>query len=286
MHCPATAETREQYTDVIYYYQHLGSNIFDPPVSFRNQLDDYFHLVQHQHEEPVLDPALQMQLACRQAAGFRLRAFTDGSCQHPETPQCSFAAHAAVLDLCETDDMRLEVVADFRRTQRMPSNFAPVFLGRTPGEQRIYRSEIFCIVKVCETLTCADIFTDSQSSLDVVARCQLASKVEELIYLEDYDMVERLWFALQKGSFHFYKIDAHQNPVDTYDDHLCFNRLGNMKADELSVTACWNLCPRLVAEYEAIFHETKTSMDMLLQWYKLLLEHQTTRAKLVSVANA
>lgn len=79
-------------------------------------------------------------------------------------------------------------------------------IGRTPGEQRIYRSEIFCIVKVCESLTCADIFTDSQSSLDVVARCQLASKVEELIYLEDYDSVERLWFALQKGSFHFYKM--------------------------------------------------------------------------------
>lgn len=276
MHCPATAETREQYTDVISYYQHLGSDICDPPVLFRNQLDDYFHLVQHQHEEPVLDPALQMQLACRQAAGFRLRAFTDGPCQHPETPQCSFAAYAAVIDLCETDDMRLEVVADFRRTQRMPSNFAPVFLGRTPGEQRIFRSEKVCIVKVCETLTCADIFTDSQSSLDVVVRCQLASKLEELIYLEDYDMVEYLWFALQKRSFHFYKIDARQ----------CFNRLRNMKADELAVTACWNLCPRLVAEYEAIFHETKTSINMLFQWYKLLLELQTTRAKLVSFANA
>ena len=170
---------------------------------------------QHQHEEPFLEPALQRQLDARQAAGTCIRVFTDGSCQHPETPQCSFAAFAAVIDLFETDEMRMEVVAESRNTQRMPSNFVPLFLGRTPGEQRIYRSEILCTVKVCETLTCAEIFTDSQSALDVVTRCQLASRVEDLMHLEDYDMVERLWFALRNGNFHFFKIDAHQNPLET-----------------------------------------------------------------------
>ena len=286
LQCPATAEIREPFEDVISFFQDRGSNVCDLPIQFRHHLDEYFMMVHQQHEEPILSPDLQTHLDTLQSNGYRVRVFTDGSCQHPETPQCSFAAYAAVIDLCTSDQERLHIVAEYRTTLQAPSNFVPLILGRTPGEQRIHRSELFCITKICEILTNAEIFTDSASSLDVISRCQHVSSKFELMHLEDFEIVERLWEALKRGSFVFHKIDAHCLPQATHDDMLCFNRLGNKKADELAVTACWNLCPRLVAEHENIFRDQHNFPNMLFQWYKLLLALQVARAKLVSVANA
>ena len=202
-------------------------------------------MVHQQHEEPTVSSDLLFQLATLQADGCRLKIYTDGSCQHPETPHCSFAAYAAVIDLCRTDQERLDIVTDYRTNLKPPSNFVPLIIGRTQGEQRIYRSELFCITKICEILTLTEIYTDSASSLDVVKRCQVAASTSELIYLEDFDLVERLWTALRQGSHVFHKVEAHCVPHATHDDMQCFHRLGNQKADAMAVTACWNLCHSL-----------------------------------------
>lgn len=244
MHCPATAETREPFSEVISFFQNRGATICELPVLFRHNLDDFFLMVHQQHEEPTVSSDLLFQLATLQADGCRLKIYTDGSCQHPETPHCSFAAYAAVIDLCRTGQERLDIVTDYRTNLKPPSNFVPLIIGRTQGEQRVDRSELFCITKICEILTLTEIYTDSASSLDVVKRCQVAASTSEL-YLEDFDLVERLWTALRQGSHVFHKVEAHCVPHATHDDMQCFHRLGNQKADAMAVTACWNLCHSL-----------------------------------------
>ena len=42
MHCPATAETREPFSEVISFFQNRGATICELPVLFRHNLDDFF----------------------------------------------------------------------------------------------------------------------------------------------------------------------------------------------------------------------------------------------------
>ena len=67
--------------------------------------------------------------------------------------------------------------------------------------------------------------------------------------MEDLDLIIRLWRVIHLGNRVFHKVKAHAELeiAPTWVD--LYHRIGNKKANDAAITACWNLVPRLVQDY-------------------------------------
>ena len=112
---------------------------------------------------------------------------------------CRYGAYGIVLDTCLTDDQRKLEAQKWLTHGIFPPSLMKLAMARTTGNQTIYRSEFFAVLLAAEWFPNVVIHTDCQSVILAWNQCLSANDVKALVSLENFDLVERLWTALQTG---------------------------------------------------------------------------------------
>ena len=278
--CPATSDIRHDFMHVLQQYQSEGVHIHElPAIAFSPDMV-MLDAIHQCHPEATVSQAVLGRMIQLIDLGYMPQIYTDGSLQYSNDPASRFAAYALVWDTCATDACRLQTAEAWQKFGTVPTNFTTFACARTTGEQTAHRSELFAILRVVEMLPTAVVFSDSASALAVVAKCAQARSLQVLANLQDFDLVERLWYGLQKGSFDFHKVKSHIKPCKRQDPMVCFRCWGNKCADEAAVAACWNLSPQIVQQATAFHDQLQTEAAMLRQVFDLHLKLHAARAKL------
>ena len=280
LHCPATQDIRNEHADVVRYLEEEGSIMAEfPAISLHP--DETLLLAMHQmHPEADIAPAVLGRILTLVGQGLWPEIYTDGSLQHSNATVGKFASYGLVWDTCVMHSQRIEVAKQWIRFQTRPTNFVNLAFARTTGEQTIHRSELYAIVRTCELLPRAHIYSDSASALAVAARCQDARHLSALVNLQDFDLVRRLWLAMQQGEYTFTKVPSHVKPETCATLLESFRAWGNTFADELAITTCCHLFPQVVQLANQVHDEVSKDAEILTQVCQLHLKMHTARAKL------
>ena len=138
-------------------------------------------------------------------------------------------------------------------------------MARTHGPQTIHRPELTAAVLVCEWCHRAVVHTDSTSVLRVFMKCRHAQTEEELIALDGYDMVQRLFRAIARGTQEIHKVKAHQTDLESLPDLAVYAALGNQLADEVAVATCRYFQRETSTPAHAMYHDLQEDKEHLLQ---------------------
>ena len=271
--CPATEHIRDRYRSVVEFWLFQSDIVHELPVIF---LDTQYELLQTLHwTQPAasFDPKLVETLQQLCAEGFSPTFYTDGSCQYPTLPTVSFAGFSIVLDLCFNDQDRIAAAKGFHVTGITPGSLCTVLVSRTPGAQKIARSELYAVVLILETFPEASILCDSQTTIDRFHTCQ--ANRNPLIWLDsdDCDLLIRMQDAI-KPTHRIDKVAAHVDPRFTSDHLQCYHQLGNMVANDSAIKGCWSMHPWFVKECQTKCVELQTFRESLANLYELILDMQ------------
>eukprot|EP00438_Fugacium_kawagutii_P033923 Skav205534 [mRNA] locus=scaffold4253:371583:372866:+ [translate_table: standard] len=162
----------------------------------------------------------------------------------------------------------------------MGPTFCPLAAARTTGNQSIFRSELYAIVKVCEWFESACIITDSAAAIRTFHRCQRARDIRELGDLSERDLVLRLWAALQRGHHTIAKVKSHVQPGEVSDLLQRYRTMGNIAADTLANNTCQRLYGDYVQAACALHRDLAQEQEALTQLFTLQLALQKERATL------
>ena len=271
--CPATDHIRSQHRDIVDHFRFHSDLMHELPVIF---MDPQFELIQTLHwTQPVANFDVEFQEKILQLceSGFVPSFFTDGSCQYPTIPSVSFASFSIVLDLCTDDSERISAVNGYKLTGVLPASLRTVLVSRTQGQQKIARSELYAVLLIVETFPSADIYCDSQTTIDRFHTCQLDKDPMIWIDSDDMDLLLRLQLAVGNGHT-IYKVAAHVDPKFTSDALTCYRQLGNMVANDSAIKCCWSLHPWLVKACVSLCKAVTESRTSLAHWYDYVLELQ------------
>lgn len=202
--------------------------------------------------------------------------FTDGSLQFPQSILTRFAAYSIVMDICLTDEQR--EAAQIASGVDAPPTLVPLAAARTTGNQTIYRSELFAVVKVCEWIPRAVIHTDSQAVIRTFARCIQATSLADLTGLSELDLVHRLWQAVQVGHYRLCKIKSHLDPAAEQNILSRYRIHGNLLADEQAVTVCKTLFPDYLRMAKHMHTDISEEVARYMQYLEYLLQLRKQRA--------
>ena len=278
--CPATQDIRSRYQEVVQYLQDEGSILTEMPAVPSQPDDDLLLMLNQLHPEADVEAHVLGRMLGLIGQGLTPEIYTDGSLQHSAATVGRFAAYGIIWDTTVLDTQRCQIADAWISCQIKPSNFATLACARTSGEQSIHRSELFAIVRTCELLPRAIIFSDSASALAVAYRCLETRHLAMLCSLQDFDLVTRLWRAVHKGSYAFHKVDSHVDPKECTSLLAAFRALGNQAADDLAVTTCWNLYPEVVQMAQQVHKIVEEDKRILKQLCHFHLELHTARAKM------
>eukprot|EP00438_Fugacium_kawagutii_P005211 Skav208600 [mRNA] locus=scaffold598:192186:198849:+ [translate_table: standard] len=277
--CAATADLRQQFASLMLTLEEEGLTYADLPVIVRAPTTEIFETFCDFLVEPCLDETLQTCLATSGLHMDPLRFYTDGSCTHPGIVDASHAALAVVVDLAPTPDMRAEMAQSWRPGQQVPT-LHTLLAMRLPGRQTIHRAELLAVILICEAVPKADIVSDSQMTVALGNLCKLLRDPRLLLSHSEPDMALRMWRAVQRGTYNFVKIKAHQEIDGCNDLLLKYDRLGNQQADLAAAAACAGICPKLVAEADVIAANLRQQFGNLTDYFRYFLELQRHRAQL------
>ena len=280
--CPATADVRLPYMATLAALQEDGSLLHELPAIHLDQEVDVLVAVHYRHVEATVAPSLLQRIHDMILQGLQPHFYTDGSLQFPEDPHARHAAYAMVIDLCTDDSQRYAAVRQWSLTGRRPSTFATLACARTTGEQRIHRSELYGILRICELFSSATIFSDSNSAISVFDKCLVASHPGKLQTLEDFDLVERLWHAVQRGTHAVHKVKAHVTHAHSMSFLQCYHSWGNEAANEAAIDTCLHMYPDVVQTASRLYEANQCQRDRLKQILSLQLELHHVRAMLDS----
>ena len=278
--CPATADLRAPYAPVLKALQEEGSLIHELPACVADPGAELITLVHARHPEAAILPSARQQLLQLQEEGVRLTFYTDGSLQYPTDTAARFAAYAIVFDLCRDDEHRVQVVDQWRQSGIQPITFTTLAVANTTGDQRIYRSELYALVVICEHFDAATIWTDCQSALQTALKCQEAMTLLPFLGQEDFDLVARLWVQVRKGDFLFFKVAAHVDVTPSMSHAEVYHTWGNRCANAAAIHASWHSMPDLVQECVHLHASREREFGMIRQIYALHLELHKARAQL------
>ena len=278
--CAATADLREPYARALQALQEDGSLIHEMPICAADPTVELLSLVHSRHPEAmILEPTCQ-RLQALQQEGVRLTFYTDGSLQFPADPAARFAAYARVFDLCRDDSQRAQAVEQWRQTGIEPITFATLAVANTTGDQRIYRSELFALVVICEHFDAATIYTDCQSVLNTALKCQVAASLLPFLGQEDFDLVARLWSRVRRGDYLFLKVAAYVDVTPSMSLWEVYQVWGNPCANAAANSTCWNAMPDMVEQCVQLHALREKELAILRQVYALHLDLHKARAQL------
>eukprot|EP00438_Fugacium_kawagutii_P033243 Skav228427 [mRNA] locus=scaffold1325:335853:337982:- [translate_table: standard] len=277
--CAATEEVRRPFANLLHTLRDEGLQYHELPVIASSHDVEFFQTVCDFIALPPLDETLQTRLARLITWGHTPRFYTDGSCQYPNVNDASHAAYAVVLDLTQTSEERAAIAANWQPGTRV-STLQTILLARLTGRQNIHRAEISAMIYICELVSAADIFSDSQVAVDLGNQCNLLLDSASLHTHAEPDLAIQLWQVVQGKTFAFKKIKAHQDVATCPDLLLRYDRLGNQQANDAAFAACQELQPRLVQQADEIAHHLVQQKQWLEEYYRFFLELQRDRAKL------
>ena len=245
--CPAFAEERQPFSEVLQFYVENGLLIHELAVIFLSPDDTMMRTLQYQQPASTwLDSVTDRFLLCVYQ-GSQQHYYTDGSCQFPTITQSRFASYAIVADLCANESERI-----FAVTNALPGGERPTLqtlaAARCQGEQNIHRAELQAIVELCQVLPDGCVHTDSQVALTAAQQCQ-TQPLLSLHNADNFDLLVRLWQTLQTKTFRFHKVATHCDFWKTTDKSMAYHQMGNQVANDRAIWACWNLQKTMIQDW-------------------------------------
>ena len=278
--CAATAEVREQFHEcVTFALEHLPY-FADLPVLLHHPLKDFYDTIFWNQIEPVVDAHWVERLKSLADGGFQLRFYTDGACLFPGSVYTRHSAFAAVLDCAASDRERCDQVALFRATGHFPNSLKTFLMARTQGVQTILRAELMIVVLLCEMFPSCCIYTDSAVVVAWSRRCREGGDLASLQHLDHFDLIARLFAALNGGNQQVLKVKAHQDCTLLDDPLTCYHALGNRHADEAAGISVHSIQPALARDRALHHDELQQQRHMVKALYQLCLAQHQVRAQL------
>eukprot|EP00438_Fugacium_kawagutii_P012153 Skav200039 [mRNA] locus=scaffold337:128586:133469:+ [translate_table: standard] len=277
--CPATQRVRQAHQPILQLVEEQGLLYHELPVVTEDFSRTILHTICEALPEPEVDETLCTRLCALDASGFMLHFYTDGSCCNPTVVDGSHAAFAVILDVAYDDAERCSQAAHWV-SGSLAATLKPFAAGRLPGPQNIHRAELMAAILVCERFARACVTTDSNVVISLARICKHLAHPRQLYMHSEPDLALRFRTAFRKGTYEFRKVKAHQNPLETQDLLLRYDRLGNQMADELAQTTCQHMLPTLVAEANGLSQRLQQQHDCLYTYFQYFLELQQCRAAL------
>eukprot|EP00438_Fugacium_kawagutii_P018507 Skav201480 [mRNA] locus=scaffold828:134544:137840:- [translate_table: standard] len=277
--CGAFEHIRLPYKPLLDELAAEGCLLHELPVLFQHPDHDTLHTIAHHHVEAVISSELLTHLHGLERAGHRLHFYTDGSLLFPTLATVRHGAYSLVLDTCMDDFDRRHAVDIHLKTGLMPPSLQPIAVARVTGRQTIYRAELFAVVILVENLHHTQIHVDSQSVLDTVQRCQNARDIVSLQADADFDLVSRLWRALQNKDHVFIKVRAHADVSVMTDWQLIYRTLGNQRANDAAISANRHMYPSQAAMWTRMANDVSKEAERIRNLFKLHLELFRARAQ-------
>ena len=279
--CPATAHIRLAHQEVIDFFRYHNDQMHELPVLIADPQLELLNTIHWTQPIASFDAGLvglvQELIDHEHTPSF----YTDGSCQFPELPTVRFASFSVVIDLCLSNDEREDAARGFKLTGVMPTSLKTILVSRTQGAQKISRSELFAVVVIVECFPAAQIYSDSQSTIDRFNLCRCNRDPLCVMDSDDSDLLLRLQVALTDRHF-ISKVTAHVDPCFCTNMLQCYHLLGNSMANDSAIKGCWNLHKWLVNSCNAKCLEIQHFRYFLAKWYDFLLELQQHCATLMS----
>ena len=277
--CPSGAEIREPYRSVLDSVENCGSCLVDFPVIPVYPGMEALRVMHFSFELPTWSPDVLCVLEGQVSLGVVPSFYTDGSCQFPHVVTARYAAFAVILDLCVHDAERIVVAdacqfeGDFTRT------FQPIAANRSHGEQDILRAELLAICNVCQNYYMGNIYTDSQSAMDLATLALTANSPEQFVNKDHFDLLMKIWIRRTQVHFSLHKVKSHRNFVEISDPMVGYHAMGNAFADATAVTTRDKLIPALVAEHCDLQKHLDADKDALYGIYNLHLKLLADRGR-------
>lgn len=271
--CPATDPIRSRHQDIVEHFRFDSDVMHELPVLFVHPQQELVQTLHWTQPVATFEVALVEKILQLYESGFLPTFYTDGSCQCPTIPSVSYASFSIVLDLCTEDTESTIAAKGFKLTGVLPASLRTVVVSRTQGQQKIARSELYAVLLIVETFPAAEIYSDSQTTIDRFHVCQEDKDPLTWIDSDDMDLLLRLQKAV--GSRHrIHKVAAHVDPKFTTNDLECYRQLGNMVANDSAIKSCRSLHPWLVKACVSMCNAVHESRTLLAKWYDYVLELQ------------
>lgn len=270
--CPAFAEVRQPFQDLLRKLEDEGSHMMECPVVCVHP-EAHVHRTLHFQQKPaeIADSFLDFALS-RQSQGMGFHMYVDGSCFHPHSISTRYSAYAGVIDLCYTDAQRRHFAQMFLITGDMPNALQMMFAGRVQGEQTINRAESTALSLALQ-VPFGLVHTDSNFAINKLQT-----------FLDDPDSSHHNTLGISHVTLchqdltRIRKIKAHRDPHAITDLLELYHVLGNMMADQAAKTTCANLHQSWQRELESLHEQCEYERDLLSEVYKLHLELGTARS--------
>lgn len=282
--CAATQAIRDQYATLFQALIEQGSEWHELPVIFEHETAEMIRTIHWTTQEPDIPHQMFMQLQLIDQMSHQLAFYTDGSCMYPHHPNCRYTGFSVVVDLAATDAERIEQVNLAAQGQPLKT-LAPLMVARTPGDQNIYRAELYAILYICERFHNTCIYSDSQAALSTVSAIMKAPCMAMLEPLPETDLIQRLWPILHQGSRVFHKVAAHAETEPGLEPLTRYHRLGNKLANDIAIIATKQLHPSFACQLSDTAHEVVSQCEQLYQLYNFHLEAFAHRAALQAQAS-
>ena len=268
--CTFTADLRQDIHDTIQWMETEGVEWHELPVIHTHH-DHAWLQTYHTHQlTPDVPEAMYNALQQIDLQGAVLNFYTDGSCQHPASINCRYSSFSVIIDVSTNDDERIAAARHFANGGPMPPCLHTLCVGRTPGEQRIHRAELFAIVWICERFHNVAIHTDSTVALAAIRACKQERACFQ--HMEDLDLILRLQQVIHLGNKTFLKVQAHAEHARDVTWMTLFHRLGNKCANDAAIVANKILQPDAVTDFESMHTDLETHRQHLQKLFSFHLQ--------------
>ena len=160
--CSLGSEERSNFSKLTQQLLDTESSLPELPVVHVQPFAEAHLTLQFRHSKPILAQEFKDLVDSRRSKGQVLHWFTDGSCAFPALPNGRFSGFAVVVDICNSDEERLAFAETYRHLNETPPCFVVAMVGRTVGEQDIYRAELQGVAAVVQEAGYGTIHCDNQ----------------------------------------------------------------------------------------------------------------------------
>ena len=277
LECPSTQAIRDNHPEAIRALQEYCPLWTQLPVIFKNALHDYIHAIHYNMPETPIPLEVVQQLTDH-VGDAPLILYTDGSCQHPQSVETSFAAYAVIADLATSDEQRREQAIRYQTAGLEPETLVNIATGRLPRRQSIHRAETLAITLVCESFSRCQVFVDSQAAITAHTLAQRASNTSEIEFHPELDLVKRM-FQVRHPEQNMVKIKAHCDLRNGHDLLQIYHGLGNKKANDVAIQTALTALPPVLKDLQEYHQDIAQDESHLKYVFDYILELQAVRAR-------
>lgn len=277
--CSLGAETRSHFSELVQQLVTLESSKPELPVVHVQPFAEALLTMQFKHSKPVLAQEFKEIIDTRRNLGQTLHWFTDGSCAYPSLSSGRFSSFAVVIDTCSNDSERIALAESYRYLNETPPCFVVAMVGRTVGEQDIYRAELQAVLAVVREAGYGVIHCDNQLAVTNTSILQQSFNTMSFVNSEHFDVLSDIWETRNLSGIQMRKVKAHRDISQITDPMERFLAMGNQCADGAAEHACTFLHHDIAQQYEQQAQDILKERKLLLDTLELNLSLQKVRAQ-------